>query len=45
MSTILIIDDDADIRDVVRIALTQAGFEPEEAGDGRVGLDLRQRSG
>lgn len=38
MSMILIIDDDADIRDVVRIALTQAGFQTSEAGDGRDGL-------
>ena len=43
MSTILIIDDDADIRDVVRIALSQAGFETQEAGDGRVGLEAAQR--
>lgn len=43
MSTILIIDDDADIRDVVRIALSQAGFEAQEAGDGRVGLEAAQR--
>jgi len=38
MNTILIIDDDADIRDVVRIALTQAGFQTQEAGDGHSGL-------
>jgi two-component system OmpR family response regulator len=43
MSTILIIDDDADIRDVVRIALTQAGFDTQEAGDGRLGLEAAQR--
>lgn len=36
--TILIIDDDADIRDVVRIALVQAGFQTQDAGDGRDGL-------
>ena len=36
--TILIIDDDADIRDVVRIALRQSGFDTQEAGDGREGL-------
>jgi len=36
--TILIVDDDHDIRDVVRIALRQAGFQTEEAGDGRAGL-------
>ncbi len=43
MSTILIIDDDADIRDVVRIALSQAGFQTEEAGDGRAGLEAIAR--
>ncbi|MCF2904926.1 response regulator transcription factor [Octadecabacter sp. CECT 8868] len=36
--TILIVDDDADIRDVVRIALSQAGFQTQEAGDGRAAL-------
>ncbi len=41
--TVLIIDDDADIRDVVRIALVQAGFMTEEAGDGREGLDAVAR--
>lgn len=43
MSSILIIDDDADIRDVVRIALTQAGFQTSEAGDGRAGLEAVAR--
>lgn len=42
-STILIVEDDADIRDVVRIALTQAGFQTEEASDGRAGLDAALR--
>lgn len=41
--TILIIDDDADIRDVVRIALSQAGFVTQEAGDGRAGLQAIDR--
>ncbi len=41
--TILIVDDDADIRDVVRIALMQAGFQTEEAADGRAGLDAVER--
>jgi two-component system OmpR family response regulator len=41
--TILIVDDDGDIRDVVRIALGQAGFQTEEAADGRVGLDAIAR--
>ncbi|SLN56430.1 response regulator transcription factor [Pseudooctadecabacter jejudonensis] len=42
-STILIVDDDADIRDVVRIALGQAGFQTEDAGDGAAGLAATQR--
>jgi len=41
--TILIVDDDGDIRDVVRIALGQAGFQTEEAADGRVGLEAIAR--
>lgn len=36
--TILIVDDDAEIRQVLRIGLTQAGFETDEAGDGAEGL-------
>lgn len=36
--TILIVDDDPDIRDVLRIALGQAGFETVEAADGEVAL-------
>lgn len=36
--TILIVDDDAQIRDVLRIALEQAGFRTEAAGDGAEGL-------
>ncbi len=36
--TVLIVDDDADIRDVVRIALVQAGYQTAEAGDGVAGL-------
>ncbi|MBT8411362.1 MAG: response regulator transcription factor [Octadecabacter sp.] len=42
-ATILIVDDDADIRDVVRIALTQAGFQTDEAGDGREALAAVER--
>ena len=41
--TILIVDDDGDIRDVVRIALGQAGFQTEEAPDGRAGLEAITR--
>lgn len=39
MTRILIADDDAEIRDVLRIALTQAGFAVEEVGDGRACLE------
>ena len=38
MANILIIDDDPQIRDVLRIALKQAGFATREAGDGAEGL-------
>lgn len=38
MAKILIIDDEADISEVFKIALTQAGFEVEIAGDARDGL-------
>lgn len=38
MQHILIVDDDPDIRKVLRIALQQAGFEVSEAGDGAEGL-------
>lgn len=40
---ILIADDDENIRDVLRIALTQAGYGVEEAGDGRAALDAAAR--
>lgn len=40
---ILIVDDDPNIRDVVRIALGQAGFEVTEAADGAAGLEAAQR--
>ncbi len=39
---ILVADDDAQIRDVVRIALAQAGFAVAEAGDGRAALETAQ---
>lgn len=38
MADILIIDDDPQIREVLRIALKQAGFATREAGDGAEGL-------
>lgn len=36
--SILIVDDDPEIRQVLRIGLSQAGFETQEAGDGTEGL-------
>ncbi len=39
---ILVADDDAQIRDVVRIALAQAGFGVAEAGDGRAALETAE---
>ncbi len=37
-ATILVVDDDPQIRDVLRIALGQAGFKVTEAGDGQSAL-------
>ncbi|WP_341368586.1 response regulator transcription factor [Yoonia sp. BS5-3] len=39
---ILVADDDGQIRDVVRIALRQAGFAVAEAADGRSALEMAQ---
>jgi two-component system OmpR family response regulator len=39
MAKILIVDDDPAIRDVVRFAVTRAGFEAVEAADGPAALD------
>lgn len=39
---ILIVDDDPDIRDVLKITLTQEGYEIMEAPDGQEGLKLAQ---
>lgn len=43
MSKILIIDDDPQIRDVLRIALKKEGYETAEAGDGAEGLAKARR--
>lgn len=43
MTTILVIDDDPQIRRVLRIALETAGFEVSEAGDGAEGLAKAKR--
>ena len=37
---ILVVDDDADIRDLVSTKLESSGYEVETAGDGVAGLDL-----
>lgn len=39
---ILVVDDDPEIRQVLRIGLTQAGFDTEEAGDGTEGVAKAQ---
>ncbi|MFQ1699211.1 response regulator transcription factor [Loktanella agnita] len=39
---ILIADDDGQIRDVVRLALTQSGFSVAEAADGQAALQMAQ---
>jgi len=40
VQTILIVDDDSHIREVVRFALDKAGYRIVEAGDGRQALEL-----
>ncbi len=42
--TILIVDDDAHIREVVRFALDKAGFRTVQAGDGREALEVFDRA-
>ena len=44
MARILVVDDDAHIRDVVRFALEKAGHQVREAADGRVALAEFARS-
>jgi two-component system OmpR family response regulator len=41
---ILVVDDDANIRDILRIGFTQAGFGVTEAGDGVAGLAEVQKA-
>ncbi len=43
MASILIVDDEPDIREVIRFALEAAGFETEEAADARVALEMIRR--
>jgi DNA-binding response OmpR family regulator len=39
MSRVLVVDDDADIRELVTFKLQQAGYTVEAAPDGQLGLD------
>ncbi len=41
---ILVVDDEADIRDVLRITLEGEGYEVQEAGDGQEALETIQRA-
>ncbi|MFP8780276.1 response regulator [Hydrogenophaga sp. RWCD_12] len=43
--TILIVDDSSSLRMVVRLALTRAGYEVLEAGDGKEGLAQLEKAG
>lgn len=43
--TILIVDDSSSLRTVVKIALTRAGYEVLEAGDGKLGLTELDKAG
>jgi two-component system, OmpR family, response regulator len=43
MQKVLVVDDDAHIRDVVCFALRRAGYRPLTAGDGRVALETAAR--
>jgi len=40
MSRILVVDDDAELREVIRLALEGAGYEVAEAEDGAVGVQM-----
>ena len=40
---VLVVDDTAAVRQLVRMSLTAAGFEVHEAGDGREGLEVAAR--
>ena len=42
--TILIVDDSTSLRTVVKLALSQAGYDVLEAGDGRQGLDQLEKA-
>jgi DNA-binding response OmpR family regulator len=40
MTRVLVIDDDPDIRQLITIALSDEGYQVDEASDGRAALDL-----
>ena len=42
--TILIVDDSSSLRTVVKLALTRAGYEVLEAGDGEQGLAVLEKT-
>lgn len=44
MTRILAVDDSPSMRDMVRIALTGAGFDVTQAADGQQALDLARKS-
>jgi CheY-like chemotaxis protein len=43
MKRILVIDDDVQVRELLRLVLEQAGYDVVEAGDGKEGVDLFHR--
>src|SRR5215207_6118737 len=43
MTRVLVVDDDPDIRLLIRYALVDEGYEVDEASDGQVALDLAGR--
>jgi two-component system chemotaxis response regulator CheY len=43
--TILIVDDSSSLRMVVQMALTRAGYEVLQAGDGKEGLAVLEKAG
>jgi two-component system, OmpR family, response regulator len=43
MQKVLVVDDDAHIREVVCFALRRAGYQPLQAGDGLAALQIAER--
>lgn len=44
MSSILTVDDSPSMRDMVRVALTQAGYQVTQATDGQEALEIARRA-